>query len=78
MTCGHGEPVSPELIHEAAVDVRIRCQVVVIAWSSLLRAKQCVCAGRVCSCGHNAPMPTFFTNITKRRIATVFQIQRAL
>ena len=45
------KPVSPDLIHEAAVDVSSRChQVVVIAWHSLLRAKQCVSAERVCSC----------------------------
>ena len=45
MTCARGEPVSFELIQEAAADVWIRChQVVVIAWSSSLRAWQCVCA----------------------------------
>ena len=54
-TCARGEPVSPELILEAAVDVGIRCrQVASIAWSSLVRAKQCVCAARVCSCWRNA------------------------
>ena len=41
-------------VHEAAVDVWSRChQVVVIAWSSLLRDKQCVCAERVCKISEN-------------------------
>ena len=41
MTFARGQPVSPELIQEAAADVSIRChQFIVIAWSSLLHAKQ--------------------------------------
>ena len=48
----------PRANQEAAVDAWIRGhQVVVIAWSSLLRARQCVCAARVCSCWHIACMP---------------------
>ena len=47
VTCARGEAVSPRLTHEAAREGWIRWQGVVIAWSSLLRAKQCVCAERV-------------------------------
>ena len=44
MTCPPGEPVSPEIILEAAVDVWIQChQVVVIASNSFFRAKRCAC-----------------------------------
>ena len=39
MVCARGKPVSPEVTHDAALDVCFRShQVVVIAWNSLFRA----------------------------------------
>ena len=50
MTCARGDPVRPELIQEAAMDVWIPCnQIFVVAWSSWLRAKIRSRSG-ICSC----------------------------
>ena len=69
------KPVSPELIHEAAADVLIRChQVVVIACNSLLRAEQCVCASRVLQLLAQRIDADLFTKMTNRRTATRFQV----
>ena len=70
IACARGEPVSPELMHEAEGDVWIRCrQVVVLAWSSLLHAKQCVCA-QVCS-WRNGCMPTLSRKSPKSFVRTI-------